>query len=174
MASTLVDLLRREHGRRLVMLDPNVRVGLAPDREYRDHLQTAISHSTIVKASVADLAWLYPGLGYEDSAERMLKEGVKLVVVTLGAAGAFGAHRDARIRIDARKVEVVDTIGAGDAFGAGLLAWLSDHDAIRPDLSLEGAELSDAVRYACTVGALACTRAGAEPPWKSEMLALEP
>jgi len=174
MASTLVDVIHREHGRRLVMLDPNIRVGLAPDSEYRDHLRTAISCSTIVKASVADLAWLYPGHGYADSAERILDEGVSLVVVTLGAGGALGAHRDVRIRVDVRDVEVVDTMGAGDAFGAGLLAWLHDHDAVRPDLSLEPQELGDALRFACLAGALTCTRAGAEPPWKSEMLSLEP
>jgi len=164
MASTLVDLIRREHGRRLVMLDPNIRVGLVPDSEYRDHLRTAISESTIVKASVADLAWLYPGIGYEEAAERILAEGVCLAVVTLGADGAFGAHRDARIRVDAPH-------GAGDAFGAGLLAWLHDHDAIRPDLSLKPDELREALGFACRVGALTCTRAGAEPPWKSEMQA---
>ena len=171
MASTLVDLIRREHGRRLVMLDPNIRVGLVPDSEYREHLRVAISESTIVKASVADLAWLYPGIGYEEAAERILGEGVCLAVVTLGADGAFGAHRDARIHIGAPHVEVVDTIGAGDAFGAGLLAWLHDHDAIRPDLSLEPDELREALAFACLAGALTCTRAGAEPPWKSEMQA---
>ena len=173
MASTLVDLIRREHGRRLVMLDPNIRVGLVPDSEYRDHLSTAISHSTIVKASVADLAWLYPGLGCEEAAERILSEGVSLAVVTLGADGAYGAHRDTRIHVAAPHVEVVDTIGAGDAFGAGLLAWMHDHGAIRSDLSLEPGELREALGFACLAGALTCTRAGAEPPWKAEMLALE-
>jgi fructokinase len=171
MASTLVDLIRREHGQRLVMLDPNIRVGLVPDSEYRAHLRAVISQSTIVKASVADLAWLYPGIGYEEAAEYILGEGASLAVVTLGAEGAFGAHRDARILVAAPHVEVVDTIGAGDAFGAGLLAWLHDHDAIRPDLSLQPDELREALAFACLAGALTCTRAGAEPPWKSEMLA---
>lgn len=169
MASTLVDLVRREHGRRMVMLDPNIRVGLVPDSEYRDRLHAAISQSTIVKASVADLAWLYPGIGYEEAAERLLGEGARLAVVTIGADGAFGAHRHARIHVGAPHVEVVDTIGAGDAFGAGLLAWLHVHDAIRPELSLEPDELEDALGFACLAGALTCTRAGAEPPWKSEM-----
>jgi fructokinase len=173
MASTLVDLIRREHGRRLVMLDPNIRVGLVPESEYREHLRIAITHSTIVKASIADLAWLYPGLGYETAAERILGEGVSLVVVSLGAHGAFAAHRDVRIRVGAPRIEVVDTIGAGDAFGAGLLGWLHDHHAIQPDLSLEPEELGKALRFACLAGALTCTRAGAEPPWKAEMPALE-
>jgi fructokinase len=169
MASTLVDLIVREHGELLVMIDLNIRVGLVPDSEYRDHLFTAISKSTIVKASETDLEWLYPGVGYEEAAERILGAGVRLVVVTLGAMGAFGAHRDLRLRVNAPQVEIVDTIGAGDAFGAGLLAWLHDHDALRPDLSLEPGELKEALGFACLAGALTCTRAGAEPPWKSEI-----
>ena len=174
MASTLVDLVARERGRRVIMLDPNVRIGLAPEDEYRDRLQSVIAQTTIVKASDDDLTWLYPGLAYEQAADRILGEGVALVVVTLGAQGAYGAHRDHRVRVSAPPVEVVDTIGAGDAFGAGLLAWLHDHDAVRPDLRLDKQELEAAVGYACLAASLTCTRAGAEPPWKSEMLVLEP
>ena len=171
LASTLVELLRQEHDGRLVMLDPNIRAGLIPDVEYRDRLRDVISQSTIVKASEADLAWLYPDLDVEKAAEEMLGEGVGLVVVTLGARGALAAHRDLRVSVRAPEVHVVDTIGAGDAFGAALLAWLHDHAAIRPDLSLEEAELTAALTFACLAAALTCTRAGAEPPWKSEMVA---
>ena len=171
MASTLGELIRREHGRRLVMLDPNIRIGLVPDDEYRERVHTAVSHSTIVKASEGDLAWLYPGLAYEQAADRILGEGASLVVVTLGAKGAFGAHRQSRTRVIAPHVEVVDTIGAGDAFGAGLLAWLHDHDAISADPSLGPDELNAALDYACLAGALTCSRVGAEPPWQREMVA---
>jgi fructokinase len=173
MASTLVELVAREHGRRAVMLDPNIRLGLAPESEYRERMHTAISQSTIVKASEADLAWLYPGLDHEQVADRMLGEGVSLLVITLGAKGAFGAHRDFRMHVAAPHVKVVDTIGAGDAFGAGLLAWLHDHDAIRPDLCLESEELAEALKFANLAGALTCARAGADPPWKWEMQARE-
>ena len=172
MASTLVDLIIREHVRRVVMLDPNIRLGLVPDSQYRSHLTTAISNSAIVKASEADLAWLYPGLGYAEAAERILGEGVRLVVATLGARGAFGAHGESRVHVAAPQVEVVDTIGAGDAFSAGLLAWLDEHAALRPEVLLEPGQLEQALRLACLVAALTCTRAGAEPPWKSEMPAL--
>src|ERR1700704_2520915 len=120
------------------MLDPNIRVGLVPDDEYRHLLHAAISQSTIVKASKADLAWLYPALDHEQAADRILSDGVSLVVVTLGAQGAFGAHRTARIRVGAPHVVVVDTIGAGDAFGAAVIAWLHDHDLLRVDLSMSG------------------------------------
>jgi len=171
MASTLAELVTRERGRRLVMLDPNIRVGLIPDSEYRQRLQAAISQSTIVKASEADLAWIYPGVDYERAAGRIIDQGVSMVVVTLGARGAFGLHRDARVHVEAPHVEVVDTIGAGDAFGAAFLAWLHDHAAIRPDPCLETEEFTAALDFACLAGAITCTRAGAEPPWKWEMLA---
>ena len=173
MASTLEALIVREGGRRLVVLDPNIRVGLIPESEYRERLQIAISHSTVVKASEGDLAWVYPGLDHEQTAQRLFSAGVSLVVITLGAKGAFGAHRDTRMTVAAPHVDVVDTIGAGDAFGAGLLAWLHDHGCISPDLSLEPEELKAALDYACLAGAITCSRAGADPPWKREMPAEE-
>ncbi len=169
MASTLMQLMISERGRRLVMLDPNIRIGLVPDSEYRDLLHLAISQSTIVKASEADLAWLYPGLDHEEAADRILSEGVSLVVVTLGARGAFGAHRDARLSVDAPYVEVVDTIGAGDAFGAALMAWLYDHHLLSVDLSLSPDELRAALKFACLVAALTCARAGADPPTRADL-----
>jgi len=169
MASTLMQLMISERGRRLVMLDPNIRIGLVPDSEYRDLLHIAISQSTIVKASEADLAWLYPGLDHEEAADRILSEGVSLVVVTLGARGAFGAHRDARLSVDAPYVEVVDTIGAGDAFGAALMAWLYDHHLLSVDLSLSPDELRAALKFACLVAALTCARAGADPPTRADL-----
>jgi fructokinase len=173
MASTLMQLMTTEHGRRLVMLDPNIRVGLIADSVYRDRLRAAISKSTIVKASEADLAWLYPGLGYEQAADRILGEGVCLAVVTLGSRGAFGAHRDTRMLVDAPHVDVVDTIGAGDAFGAALLAWLNDHDLLHFDLRLSADQMRESLRFACLVAALTCARAGADPPTRADLRKLE-
>jgi fructokinase len=174
MASTLCQLVRREHSRRLVMLDPNVRPGLVPDDEYRERLHEIIGLSTIVKASDADLAWLYADLDYESAAEQILGAGVRMAVVTLGTDGAFGAHRDFRLRVPAPNVEVVDTIGAGDAFGAALLAWLHDNEAIRPDLRLERSEVQAALELACLAAAITCTRAGADPPRRSDLAFFSP
>ncbi|TMC86086.1 MAG: carbohydrate kinase [Chloroflexi bacterium] len=170
MASTLAGLVDRESGRRLLMLDPNIRLGLIPEDEYRERLRAVISESTIVKASDTDVAWLYPGVDYEHAADRLLDEGVRMAVVTLGARGAFGAHREFRVRVTAPQVEVVDTIGAGDAFGAALLAWLHDHGRMKAELSLELDELRAALEFACLAAAITCTRAGADPPRRSEML----
>ncbi|HET7466894.1 MAG TPA: carbohydrate kinase [Candidatus Dormibacteraeota bacterium] len=169
MASTLSALVRREHGGRCVMLDPNIRPGVIPDDDYRSRLHEMIAMSTIVKGSEADFAWLYPDVGYEDAAHRLLAGGVRLAAVTLGARGAFAAHRDFSATVEAPAVEVVDTIGAGDAFGAALLAWLHDRDRLKPDLTLERAELHAALEFACRAAAITCSRPGADPPWKGEV-----
>jgi len=147
IASTLVELLRRERDGRLVMLDPNIRAGLAGEGEYRERVLSLIAQSTIVKASEGDLDW----------------------VVTLGAEGAYGTHRDLRVQVTAPAVDVVDTFGAGDAFGAALLAWLHDHGAVRPELSLDGDQLQAALDYACLAASITCRRGGADPPWKREL-----
>ena len=170
MADALVGLAKREGSRRVLMLDPNVRTALSSDLEYRDRLQCVIEQSTVVKASDTDLAWLYPDHDFEEAAKRILDRGVALVIVTLGADGAFGAYRDLRVRVEAPRVDVVDTIGAGDAFGAALLAWLHNHGSLRTDLVLDDAELKAALDYSCLAAAINCTCAGADPPRRREMI----
>lgn len=171
MASTLIDLVGRQHGGRVVVLDPNVRPGLVADDEYRGRLHRVIAESTVVKASRDDLAWIYPGLDHEAAAARLLGEGVRLVAITLGAEGAFAATGDVRVAVPALPVQVADTIGAGDAFGAALLAWLHDRGRLELDLRVEPAELREALAYACRAAAITCSRAGANPPTRAELAA---
>jgi fructokinase len=169
MASSLAKLVLREHGRRLVMLDPNIRPVLATDSQYRPRLDLLISQSTIVKASDADVDWLFPALDRMAAARALLARGPKLVVVTLGAEGAIGISDDLEVTVPAPQVEVVDTIGAGDAFGAAFLAWLHDHEKLRLDLRLNAEELRAALAFACLVASITCTRPGADPPWRTEL-----
>ncbi|KPI03561.1 Fructokinase [Actinobacteria bacterium OK074] len=137
LATTLDGLLRRESGHRLVSLDPNVRPGLVTDRAaYLRRFAEWVGLADVVKASDEDLAWLYPGEPYEAVAERWLAAGAGLVLITFGARGAWAASRAARVHVPAPAVEVVDTVGAGDAFTAGVLAHL--HDTGR--LSREGVD----------------------------------
>ena len=171
IASTLVALLRRDRAKRLVMVDTNVRAGIIDDAVYHERLLEVIAESTVVKASETDVRWLFPRLSVEEAAERMLGLGAGLAVVTLGEQGAYGAHRGIRVRVPAPQVRVVDTIGAGDAFGAGLLAWLYDHDRISSSISLDEEDLGAALGYACRVAALTCTRRGADPPWALDLVA---
>jgi fructokinase len=169
MALSLAELVHREHGRRVIMLDPNIRPVLATDPQYRPRLDSVISESTIVKASDADLAWLFPSLPLREAARALLARGPRLVVVTLGAEGAVGVNGDGEVKVAAPVVQVVDTIGAGDAFGAALLAWLSDHDRLDRDLDLDRDELRSALEFSCLVASITCTRAGANPPWRTEI-----
>jgi fructokinase len=176
IASTIAALVHREHTERLVMVDPNIRPSalslLAADGQgggYRARLDQVIADSTIVKASDADVVWLFPDLDLRTAARALLVRGPRLVVVTLGADGAFGVTTTTDVQVPAPVVEVVDTIGAGDAFGAALLAWLHDHGALRRDLALSTEQLRSALEFACRVASLACTRAGAEPPSRAEL-----
>jgi fructokinase len=189
MATTIAALVDREHSKRLVMVDPNIRPSALPNSPpprtgrasfpspsgggqgggFRARLDRIMSQSTIVKASDADIAWLYPELDLESAARALLARGPRLVVVTLGADGAFGVSTGTEVRVKAPAVEVVDTIGAGDAFGAGLLAWLHDHDRLNRSLHLEREELCDALEFACLVASITCTRAGADPPRRDEL-----
>jgi fructokinase len=183
VATTIAGLVEREHKNRLVMVDPNIRPSAIPDYApppagegrvgadggYRARLDRVIAESTIVKASDADVAWLYPEVDLRSAAHALLARGPSLVVVTLGADGAFGVSAGTEVRVAAPVVDVVDTIGAGDAFGAGLLAWLCDHDRLNPDLHLEREELHAALEFACLVASITCTRAGADPPHRAEL-----
>ncbi|HET7339327.1 MAG TPA: carbohydrate kinase [Candidatus Dormibacteraeota bacterium] len=169
MADTIAGLARREHGKRVLVVDPNVREGLDAGAEYTARLTDVLSLSTIVKASDYDLAWVYPDLEYEAAAEVVLSSGPRLVVVTLGEDGAYAAHGELRVRVPARPVQVVDTIGAGDAFGAALLCWLREHDRLRLELTLDEAELRAALDFACLAAAIDCSRGGGDPPHRTEM-----
>lgn len=170
IATTLTAMAERESEHRVLMLDPNIRSRVVTDaKKYRGRLDGLVAHSTIVKASESDLAWLYPDLDCEAGAGRLLALGARLVLVTLGADGAIVASPVGTFRVAAPKVEVVDTIGAGDAFGAAILAWLHDHDALRSDLTLGRDELESMAGFACLVAAITCTRVGADPPWRAEL-----
>jgi len=170
IATTIAALVNREHTKRLVMVDPNIREPMLHGADgYRPRLDRIIAQSTIVKASDADVAWLFPTLPFLEAARALLARGPRLVIVTLGAEGAVGMSVDSEVKVLAPAVQVVDTIGAGDAFGAALLAWLHDHSKLSRDLRLEPDELRRALEFACLVASLTCTRAGADPPWSREL-----
>ena len=166
-AGTLVGLVRAESGRRLVSLDPNVRPTVIADRgHYLDRLAGLVALSTLVKVSDEDLAWLHPDEPVEAVAARWLDAGAALVLVTSGSAGAWATTASAEARVASPTVEVVDTVGAGDAFMSATLAFLSrtgrlDRAGVE---SLAAADLEALLAFAVRVAADTCTRSGAEPP----------
>jgi fructokinase len=163
-------LIERESGRRLVVVDPNVRPAVIRDRlAYRRRFESWAERADVVKLSDGDAAWLFPDVPLEDVADRVLAYGTRLVLLTLGPDGAIAAGADMRVAETAPPVEVVDTIGAGDAFSAGFLARLAQMERLDAVGALAEAELRDALRFATAVGSLQCAHAGAEPPTLAEV-----
>jgi fructokinase len=163
----------------IVMLDPNCRPGAIADREaYQRRIDAIARRADVVKASVEDLAYLYPGLSPEEAAKALLAAGPSLVLVTDGPrpARAFlpgsglpdSGLPDLVLTEEVPSVIIADTIGAGDAFGGGFLAWWTEHGLGREDLHRE-ALVRKALRAAAAVAALTCTRPGADPPTLAEL-----
>jgi fructokinase len=167
----------RAGGGVLISYDPNVRPAVFGGRDRGiDRVERGVSDAHVVKASREDVEWLYPELAPADVAARWSRLGAKLVVVTDGADGAT-AYRGTRapLRRPGRRVTVVDTIGAGDAFTAGLLTGLARRRLHR-NRRLEGIAdgiLADIVDEAVLVSAITCEREGADPPRLDELVGQE-
>jgi len=171
-ASTLRSVMEREHGARIVSFDPNVRPQLIDDPDaYGELLAGWLPRVDLAKVSRADLGWLHPGDEPEAIARRWLGLGVGLVVVSLGPDGALAVWPGGSARVPGIHVEVADTVGAGDAFTAGLLASLRARDLLdRQRLErLSSADAIDVLTYASRVAAITCTRIGADPPSRREV-----
>jgi fructokinase len=165
-------LLDREARRRTIVLDPNVRPAVFGDQvSYRARFERLASLADVVKLSEHDAAWIYPELERADILERVLGLGPRLVAITMGTLGAVAASREGQARVPAVPINVVDTVGAGDSFGAALLAALVERDALEPGAtrSLDDSLLEEAVEYAVTASAITCTRRGAVPPSRAEI-----
>lgn len=166
-ASRVLELCRDLHALpgRTVVADLNVRPAVQPDRlAYRKACLRLAGVTDVVKASDADLAWLFPRLDPTEAARVLLAEGPRLAVVTRGAGGATAVTRDAVVRVAAPRVTVVDTIGAGDAFQAALLDGVA-----ASGVPTAPERLSEVLTRCVTAAALNCTRVGADPPTRAEL-----
>ncbi|OAN84281.1 carbohydrate kinase [Jannaschia sp. EhC01] len=158
---------------RVVMIDPNIRPGfIADEARFRARLDLMLAHTDIIKASDEDLRWLLGDEPLPILAEQLRAKGPKIVLVTQGAAGVTGFHAGGDIHVPAQAVSVVDTVGAGDTFNAGVLAGLEDAAALDKSLIAKGLP-EDVLRAAMTLGvqasAITVTRAGANPPRRDEL-----
>jgi fructokinase len=149
-----------------VVFDPNIRPAVMGNRDlYVAAVEKWVAISACVKVSDDDLYWLYPDEKIESVVNRWLSDGVALVVVTYGAKGITGYTSSEVVAVDAVKVEVVDTVGAGDTVGAVLVEAI-----IEKGLSnLIGDLLRDALARAVKAAAITCSRTGARPPSKMEL-----
>jgi fructokinase len=158
--------------------DLNIRPSLGLDRTNElQRIRRINARSHIIKASDADLEWLYdlPPGGELDEICFNWSAGSKLVVVTKGALGACIYSDGKRLDVGAPKVQLVDTIGAGDTFMANFLAELSAIDGLgdSPKNRLAGISepaLKAAASIAVMAAAIVCERAGCEPPTSQEVM----
>lgn len=182
-ADLIAELVLREHRRGAVLIsfDPNLRPALVEDPVgTRARIEQLVALVDLVKVSAGDLDWLYPGEQPDAAARRWARAGPALVVLTEGAHGvrAYRADRPDRadrldrpgMSVPAHEVSVVDTVGAGDAFTAGLLAALAERSRLSPQglTELTDAELEAVLANAGMVAALNCTKPGADPPSRAE------
>jgi fructokinase len=165
-------LLRREQAERVIMLDPNIRPGFIADADsHRARIRRMTAQSDIVKFSDEDLGWFDATGTLESRARAWLDRGAKLVLVTRGADGAMGVTRNATVEVPAPKVTVVDTVGAGDTFNAGVLASLNDQDLLNKSsiANIGAGQIRTALELGVQAAAVTVSRAGANPPWRREL-----
>ena len=149
-----------------IVYDPNIRPSVIADRNlYLKQVLRWVSLSDVVKLSLDDLNWLYPGKSVDDVAKEFIGMGVELVVVTLGDAGIVAITKDEKVAIEAVKTKVVDTVGAGDTVGAILVEAIIKYGLEK----LTGQLLTDTLNRAAAAAAITISRAGANPPIQAEL-----
>ncbi len=170
-AAAFEALAAREAGRRAIVLDPNVRPSFVADEAgYRARIDRLIALADVVKVSDEDLRWLAGDGETGALARSVLARGPSLVCVTKGAEGATAHTAEAAVSVPSARAEVVDTVGAGDTFDAGLMASLHGAGLLRPGLpGLREGALREALTLGARAAAVTVSRAGADPPWASEL-----
>lgn len=172
-ADTYEALLTREAASKVIMIDPNIRPSFIRDEAaFRARMTRIMALSDIIKLSDDDMAWLFPDEAPMDAGARLVADGIcKIMLITQGSEGvtAFSAHGS--VQVAAQKAQVVDTVGAGDTFNAGVLASLSAAGVLTKAgiASLDKDALTKALEMGAKTAAITVSRAGANPPWASEL-----
>ena len=182
-AADVLAAVEHSHPSATISFDPNCRPSIITDADYaRRQAEKFVTLSDIVKASDEDLAWLYPGVDVLESARRWLSlggaGGPAMVVVTRGASGPWGITAAGEAEFAAPRVDVADTVGAGDSFMAALLSGVVDRGlagaqnrADLRDLPVDG--LAALLAHASRAAAVTVSRAGANPPTRAELNRVE-
>ena len=150
-----------------IVFDPNIRPSVMGDRaKYAAAVEKWVSISSVVKVSDDDIKWLYPEESLDVVAHRWIAAGVNCVIITRGAHGLIGFTAKGMEEVDGIKVDVVDTVGAGDTVGAIVVEAIIKHSVH----GLEGQVLNAVLHKAAIAAAITCSRAGAQPPRTHELL----
>ncbi len=166
-SSSIVDIIKNHHDRVTIILDPNVRPSLTPDKAvFMKNLEQWIKLAHILKISSQDLDWLYPNEPYDKAANFYLELGAPFVLITDGDKGVTLYRKNQTpLHVAAPKVNVVDTVGAGDTFTGSLMVALLEYK----DLNLSNEDWEKVLSFATHAAAFNCSRAGANPPTRAEL-----
>ena len=176
-AATVLGAVESARPAATISYDPNVRPELMGDHDTAvRRVERCVALSDVVKASDEDLEWLYPGEDPEAVAARWQTTGPALVLVTRGADGALAVLPGGRATVEALPTDVVDTVGAGDAFMSGALHALASLGLVGADgrerlRSVDADTVTEVLRHAAASGAVTVARAGANPPDEAELKA---
>lgn len=165
-------LVEREHRRALIAYDPNVRLTVEPALErWRGALAWMLPRTHLLKVSAEDLGLLFPGRAPQELAAAWLSQGPRLVVITRGSEGSMAFSAAASARAAPRRVEVIDSVGAGDTFQAALLTWLAEQGRLSIDgiTALDAPALDELLGFASHAAAITCSRRGADLPLRHEL-----
>jgi fructokinase len=176
VADSYLALARREAGKKVISIDPNLRLNVTPDIEdWKQRFDGFLALADIVKASEEDIALVYgEDAGIDEIAAKWFASGPSIILITHGANGATGYLKSGgKISVPGKRIKVVDTVGAGDTFHAAILAYLNKSRKLNKvdlaDLTLR--ELGPAIEFAVTAAAITCSRQGADLPTKTEVSA---
>jgi fructokinase len=156
-----------------VVFDPNCRPALTPDLEgYKRKLRNWLRLANVVKVSDQDLGWLEPDKALDEVAAEWIAQGPSVVIITRGEHGSslYRAGHE-RLQVPTPKVSVIDTVGAGDTYTAGLMVSLLEHGHERAEQLATHSDQTwlEVMQFAAQAAAINCTRAGANPPTRAEV-----
>ncbi len=164
LADASVALVNSALGDQLVMVDPNCRPSvMTGSAVFAEALASVLPRADVVKVSGDDLAFLYPTVERAQAAADLARSSGSVVLFTDGAEAVRILAAGTEVVVDVPRVPVVDTVGAGDSFSGGFLAWWMHHGKGREDLADVDSVVA-AARFGVAVASITCQRAGAEPP----------
>ena len=169
LADAAVAVVAAARPEQIVMVDPNCRPSVMTSSEVFDRtLAAVLTRADIVKVSGDDLAFMSPGVDPLIAATQLQARSGAVVLFTDGANSVWVITGAARVELEVPKVPVIDTVGAGDSFSGGFLAYLSQHGLHRDSLS-QIEVLTAAAEFGIQVAGITCQRAGAQPPFVHEL-----
>jgi len=149
-----------------IVYDPNIRPSVMRDRDrYQASVEKWAAISSVIKVSDDDVEWLYPGESVESVAQRWINDGAALVVITRGINGLLGVSAGGSVEVPGVKIEVADTVGAGDTVGAIIVEAMIEKGI----LNLTDEVLKATLHRAAVAAGITCSRKGAQPPYKHEL-----